>query len=109
MSLIGEDLVPGNAYTGEVACFKGVSQISQRRPVAKVLVRVGQKKFWMEAVVVEELAGDMLLGRNCKEHLHLIRGSGSGSEDSKPAGTSSVHTQPGEAGIGGAEEGSAVQ
>ena len=73
VSLIREDLVPGNAYTGEVACFKGVSQISQRRPVAKVLVRVGQKKFWMKAAVVEELAGDVLLGRDCKEHLHLIR------------------------------------
>ena len=73
VSLIREDLVPGNAYTGEVACFKEVLQISQKRPVAKVLVRVGEKKFWMKAAVVEELAGDVLLGRDWKEHLHLIR------------------------------------
>ena len=73
VSLIREDLVRGNAYTGEVACFKGVSQISQRRPMAKVLVRVVEKKFWMKTAVVEELAGDVLLGRDCKEHLYLIR------------------------------------
>ena len=41
--------------------------------MAKVLVRVRQQKFWMKAAVVEELAGDVLLGRDCKERLHLIR------------------------------------
>ena len=47
VSIVCQDLVPSGAYTGETMCIAGVLAIPRQVPVARVFVKVQDRRFWV--------------------------------------------------------------
>ena len=50
-SVVAKDLVPDDAYTGEYKTIAGVHAVARRVPVARILVTLDDRKFWVKAAV----------------------------------------------------------
>ena len=69
VSVAAKDLVPEATYTGDYKTIAGVHAVERRVPVAKILVAIEGRKFWLRAAVVP---GDLLLGADCDQQVDLL-------------------------------------
>ena len=72
-SVVVKDLVPDDAYTGEYKIIAGVHAVARRVPVARILVTLDNRKFWVKAAVLDSAPQDLLLGADCEEQLKLFQ------------------------------------
>lgn len=72
ISEVHKDLVPKAAYTRRDINISGISSLELRAPVVRLRVCVGDKRFWVEAAVLDNLKKDMLLGMNYDGYLDLM-------------------------------------
>lgn len=72
MIVTASDLVPAAAITETTIRMKGVNA-TEDVPLANVRMNIGNRHFWVTAVVVKEPPSDVLLGRDCPELVNLLR------------------------------------
>ena len=69
VSVVAKDLA---VYTGDYKTIAAVQTVEQRVPVAKILIAIEGRKFWLRAAVVENPPGNLLLGADCDQQVDLL-------------------------------------
>ena len=71
--MVAADLVPGCYYLDTHIQASGVEGISRFYPLARIRVKTGLNRFWVKAAVLNNPPHDLLLGRDHKLLIPLIR------------------------------------